>query len=315
MMNLSVYPLFLFYISAITDRIPLFQQKGFLWLTISTPLLAGMTVGGLYGAMTTAETQTFINSYLYRGFDGSLTGLALVQAVVHIICHIIFALQVVTVIVKGFRRIRRFNKTIQQLYADTENKELDEIPTILVLFIVTSLTSTVVNAIGRQMFVDDIILGIPSVAFSMLIFALSWVGMKQDFTIQDIPEEHEKETDQYGYAPAVPNSNNITIFQNLENMMSEQEIFLRNDLKLNDVAKLLGTNRTYLLQALNSCAHMTFKEYVNRKRIARAEELMAANPNQPKTEIAVLSGYNSMSSFYRNLTLYHTDSHPQKKNP
>ena len=86
--------------------------------------------------------------------------------------------------------------------------------------------------------------------------------------------------------------------------MNEQQIFLQNDLLLNDVAKLLGTNRTYLLQALSSCAHMTFKEYINRKRITYAEQLMAKNPQTPKTEIATRSGYNSMSSFYRNLALY-----------
>lgn len=311
MMNLSVYPLFLYYISAITDRTPLFLQKGFLWTTISIPLLAGITVGSLYSAMTAEEIQGFINIYLYRGFDGSLSGLALAQAVVHIICHIIFAIQVVMVIVKGFRRIKRFNKTIQQLYADTENKEIDKIPTILILFIVTSLASSIANIVGRQIFVDSIIIGIPALAFSALIFALSWVGMKQDFTIQDIPEEQEKETEQNESAPVIPNSHSVDIYQNLEAMMSEQEIFLRNDLKLNDVAKLLGTNRTYLLQALNSCAHMTFKEYINRKRIARAEELIAANPKTPKTEIAVLSGYNSMSSFYRNFALYHTEDIPQ----
>jgi YesN/AraC family two-component response regulator len=89
-------------------------------------------------------------------------------------------------------------------------------------------------------------------------------------------------------------------------MMNEQQTYLKNDLLLNDVAKLLGTNRTYLLQALSACAHMTFKEYINRKRIAHAEQLMAQNPLTPKTEIATLSGYNSMSSFYRNYSLYHS---------
>ena len=86
----------------------------------------------------------------------------------------------------------------------------------------------------------------------------------------------------------------------------EQQIFLEKDLLLNDVAKKLGTNRTYLLLALSSCAQMTFKEYVNRKRIAYAEQLMEENPFTPKTEIATRSGYNSMSSFYRNLGLYHS---------
>ena len=306
--NLLVYPLFLLYISAITDRTPLYRQKIFLWSVFLPPILACIAVGCLYAAMEPNERQIFITNYLYRGYESSLTGLALLQAWTHIICHVIFAIQVIIVIIRGFRRIRRFNKTIQLLYADTEDKEIEGIPTILILFIVTSLVSTVVNVIGKQIFVDTIILGLPSLAFSALIFALSWVGMHQDFTIQDIPEEHEKETetDNTEATTVIPSNQSIMIYERLEAMMNEQQTYLKNDLLLNDVAKLLGTNRTYLLQALNNCAQMTFKEYINRKRIAHAEQLMAQNPQTPKTEIATLSGYNSMSSFYRNYGQYHS---------
>lgn len=303
-LNLTVYPLFLLYISAITDRKPLSQQKRFLWSAFMLPVTAGIVVGGLYGAMDAGEAKAFITSYLYLGYETTLSGLALAQAWVHIVCHITFAIQVIIVIVRGFRRIRRFNKTVEQLYADTENKEIEAIPTILILFIVTSLVSTIVNVIGRQMFVDTVIIALPSVAFSALIFALSWVGMQHNFSMRDIPEEQEKETDDSEKVTAVPSANSIIIYEKLENLMNNEQIFLQNDLLLNDVAKLLGTNRTYLLQALSSCAHMTFKEYINRKRIAHAEQLIANNPLMPKTEIATRSGYNSMSSFYRNLGHY-----------
>ena len=306
--NLLVYPLFLLYISSITDRTPLYRQKSFLWSVFFPPILACMAVGSLYAAMEPNERQVFISNYLYHGYESSLTGLTLLQAWTHIICHVIFAIQVAVVIIRGFRRIRRFNKTVQQLYADTEDKEIEQIPTILILFIVTSVVSTVVNVIGKQIFVDTIILGLPSLAFSALIFALSWVGMHQNFTIQDIPEEHEKETetDNTEATTVIPSNQSIMIYERLEAMMNEQQTYLKNDLLLNDVAKMLGTNRTYLLQALNNCAQMTFKEYINRKRIAHAEQLMAQNPQTPKTEIATLSGYNSMPSFYRNYGQYHS---------
>ena len=130
--------------------------------------------------------------------------------------------------------------------------------------------------------------------------------MQQNFSVRDIPEEHEKETEDTKQTAETPSSTSILIYERLESMMNEQQIFLQKDLQLNDVAKLLGTNRTYLLQALSSCAHMTFKEYINHKRIAYAEKLMEENPLSPKTEIAARSGYNSMSSFYRNLGLYHS---------
>ena len=254
-LNLTVYPLFLLYISEITDRIPLSQQKSFLWSVFTPPIMAGIVVGCLYGVMDAGETKAFITNYLYHGH---------------------------------------------------ETREIQSIPTILILFIATSLASTIVNVIGRQMFVDNIIIALPSVAFSALIFALSWVGMQQNFSMRDIPEEQEKETEDTEQTDAPPSSTSILIYERLETMMNEQQVFLQKDLLLNDVAKQLGTNRTYLLQALSSCAHMTFKEYINHKRIAYAEQLMEENPLTPKVEIAARSGYNSMSSFYRNLGLYHS---------
>ena len=254
--------------------------------------------------VTTPPDSLHLDPFYAKYVD--VNGLPLIQTWVHIVCHAIFAIQVVVVVVRGIRRIRRFNNMVQQLYADTENKEMEEIPTILILFIVTSLFSAVVNFIGRQLFVDTIILGIPSLAFSALIFSLSWVGMQQNFTIHDIPEEQEKDTETTieENIPATPSKTNIMIYEKLEEMMNEQQFYLKTNLLLNDVAKQLGTNRTYLLQALSVCAHMTFKEYINRKRIAHAEQLMAENPQVSKTEIATLSGYNSMSSFYRNYSQY-----------
>ena len=304
MMNLLVYPLFLLYISAVTDRYPLYRKKTAQRLIIGIPLVAGIVVGGLYAAMDGTQIAQFITNYLYYGREEKLNGLPFCQAWTHICCHVVFAIQVVCVTIFGLKRIRHFNRTIHQLYADTENKEMDSIPAILILFIVTSLLSAVVNALGKEIFVDTITLGIPSLAFSILIFSLVWAGMQQDFTIRSFPEEPEMETGREENTVLTPSANIIQIYERLETMMHEQQTFLNHDLLLYDVAKQLGTNRTYLLQALSNCAHMTFKEYINRKRIAYAEKLIAESPQMPKTEIAELSGYNSMSAFYRNYGLY-----------
>ena len=65
--NLLVYPLFLLYISAITDRTPLSRQKSFLWSVILPPAIAGIVVGSLYAAMDSSEGKSFIIKYLYHG--------------------------------------------------------------------------------------------------------------------------------------------------------------------------------------------------------------------------------------------------------
>ena len=155
---------------------------------------------------------------------------------------------------------------------------------------------------------DSYVVAFPAVGFSILLATLVWLGITQHFTIHDIPQEQEDETQQDDTkAERVPTAQSAQLYAKLEDIMNEQQTYLQQDILLNDVAKLLGTNRTYLLRALSSCAHMTFKEYINRKRIAHAEQLIANNPTMPKSEIATLSGYNSQSSFYRNYNLYRSE--------
>lgn len=77
-----------------------------------------------------------------------------------------------------------------------------------------------------------------------------------------------------------------------------------HDLKLDDVVTLLFTNRTYLLNAIKSELGISFSEYVNRKRIDHAMRLQKNDPDILRQELAIRSGYNSVSSFYRNLKKY-----------
>jgi AraC-like DNA-binding protein len=84
-------------------------------------------------------------------------------------------------------------------------------------------------------------------------------------------------------------------------LMTDEQMYLMHDLRLDFVVQRLGTNRTYLLAALKQELGMTFNEYVNRRRIAHARQLMKANPSILKSDVAARSGYNSLSAFYRNL--------------
>ena len=77
---------------------------------------------------------------------------------------------------------------------------------------------------------------------------------------------------------------------------------MQPDLKLDDLARQLGTNRTYLLRAIKQDLKMTFSEYINRQRISYATTLMAHHPDWSKAEIANRVGYSSLSTFYRNLS-------------
>ena len=101
---------------------------------------------------------------------------------------------------------------------------------------------------------------------------------------------------------------NYLFADRLESVFSKGKIYLNATLTLNDLARELGTNRTYLSNYLNQQLHTTFYEYVNQWRVRRAKELLRAN-SLPLEDIALQSGFNSMSSF-RRYFIAHTGMSP-----
>ena len=104
-----------------------------------------------------------------------------------------------------------------------------------------------------------------------------------------------------------PQKEETTLIAKAIQLIEGEHLYLQYDLKLDDVATRLGTNRTYLIYALNEGKKMTFKEYINRLRIAYAQKLLSESPDMPKSEVASLCGYNTPSSFYRNWKKYESD--------
>lgn len=306
--NLVVYPLYLIYISEQTDLQPLSSKPllvGGVWVL---GLLGGVIIFTLYAVMDESETHEFINTFLYHDRSDGLEGTAWLQYVAHRTCQTIFAVEVVVVAMIGYRKIKRYNATLEQLCADTDDKSLRPIGIILQLLVVTGVLSFAVNYIGRQHFADSLWLAVPALVFSVLLFSITWVGLNYHTTLRDI--SNSKVTTGTTVEENKPASQNDqrAMKNQLEQLMMQERIFLRQDLRLDDVALMLGTNRTYLLATLRNEMGMTFKEYINRQRIAYAEELMRRVPNISKIEVASQSGYGTPSSFYRNMKAYgHSD--------
>ena len=306
--NLVVYPLYLIYISEQTDLQPLSSKPlmvGGVWVL---GLLGGVIIFTLYAVMDESETHEFINTFLYHDRSDGLEGTVWLQYVAHRTCQTIFAVEVVVVAMIGYRKIKRYNATLEQLCADTDDKSLRPIGIILQLLVVTGVLSFAVNYIGRQHFADSLWLAVPALVFSVLLFSITWVGLNYHTTLRDI--SNSKVTTGTTVEENKPASQNDqrAMKNQLEQLMMQERIFLRQDLRLDDVALMLGTNRTYLLATLRNEMGMTFKEYINRQRIAYAEELMRRVPNISKIEVASQSGYGTPSSFYRNMKAYgHSD--------
>jgi len=303
--NLAVYPEFLVYLYVLTDeRKPSLPLRITAMTYISLAVLSSGLVVTLYAMMSGDDQQQFITHYLYQTDRSQLTGLPLIQALVHDVCKVFFVLGVLSAVVIGGKRLRRYNLMVDQLYADTEDRSLRGLTTMLVWFLVTAAFSLLANALGRQWFMQEGNLGLSwlsltSVAFSVMLCGIGLMGLQRQFSVADIATDN---------APAEPfstrNERLQVVAADFVALMDGEQLYLQPDLRLDTVVKMMNTNRTYLIQALSLQMGITFTEYVNRRRIEHACRLMAQQPGLRRLDVATACGYSSLVTFYRNYKKY-----------
>ena len=294
--NLAVYPMFYIYIVSMTS--PESQLRRTWWYLIPSAVIGAM-VSTIYIMMSSHDLETFVRIVSYNEDFGSGTGLCQVMGYVRLAAKVIFAIEVVMVLVAGSHKISSYNKSLKAYYADTEGRELTIFQWFMYLFTICSFASIIFNFLGRYRFGDSVwMMAIPSLIFSSLLFGLGFIGFRHLFTIENLEQEEIAEASISESAPICESEK--TLIQRIEEVVTEQKLYLRHNLKVSDVAAELCTNRLYVSTAINDQMGVSFSDYINRKRIDYAIHLMRTHPQKTIYEIADLSGFSSDKSFYRN---------------
>lgn len=84
--------------------------------------------------------------------------------------------------------------------------------------------------------------------------------------------------------------------------------YLNSKLTINDVAKVVYSNRLYISRAINQCTGRNFCQFVNYYRIAYAIESFRSNPDLKVGEISGMSGFNSPVTFNVAFHLFMNDN-------
>lgn len=296
--NITVYPLYLIYIIRLTSK-----WRAVYWLMLLPGLLAIMATGTGYIVMTDEEDRMFVHNYLYHNSQTGLTDMALFQAYIRQFCKLVFAIEVIATVVIGSMMIRRYDRMVDEFYADTDDKSMRNIQSILYLVLTIAVLSFIVNIIGRARFTDhEIILTTTSLMFSALLFAIGYEGLHRHFSIIDMRTNKEQVANDD--SAALKDAVNRSMTERIIALVENDKIYLQPDLKLDDLAQMMHTNRTYIYQAVNQQMGISFNEFINRYRIAHAKRLMASDPTLSMNDVALQSGFASLSSFYRNMKKY-----------
>ena len=100
---------------------------------------------------------------------------------------------------------------------------------------------------------------------------------------QEVPCEDEQESD---------------LIERICQVMDEKQLYLNPNLKVDDIALALNTNRRAIADCINN-HRGTFRQFINTYRLAFAQKLLRSNPDITITEVWMSAGFSSESSFFR----------------
>ena len=82
-----------------------------------------------------------------------------------------------------------------------------------------------------------------------------------------------------------------------EDLIVTEQLFLKQGIRISDIASMLETNRTYVSRLVNNTYNMSFSDYINTLRIDYAEQYLMHHKDAKQSDIATACGFPNASAF------------------
>lgn len=122
----------------------------------------------------------------------------------------------------------------------------------------------------------------------LILVAGGWIYWKR---------RHRKATPEVEESPSEEATYQLLL--RIRQHMDEQRPYLNSELKVRDIANYLGTNSRYISYCIKRVEQCTFSAYINKHRVAYAQQLMRRHPDIKLTEVYLKSGFANEISFFR----------------
>jgi AraC-like DNA-binding protein len=248
----------------------------------------------------------------------------------------VFNVQIVVYSIKAYKKYRKHRSYIGNHFSYTENVSLNWTLALIVCFILLFAMNAVLYLVGfKQHFASQIFYNISMLAITL--FA-GYRGMLQKdllqpeinpvlqlTTLSEIKEEQNEEANLRTFYQIEPESTNdeksateshpaaaekyagsgltqqqkMQLIHKLENLMTNEKIFINSDLSIEDVALRLDTRTKNVSQIINEHYQRNFYNFINQYRIAEAQRLLNTKEFEKYSILGIAQsvGFVSKSTF------------------
>lgn len=311
--TLLVIPTMYLYFRSMTHE-GQFTWKDYIWFFPA--LFVGIGTSVLYFAMDKTEVVGYVKSVLIdrtQVVDYSETIYKLHRFISVELYNLTALIQILGAGTCAVINLRGYHRRLREFYSDMDDKSMDTDNKILFWFLLT--IPLAVGIIGpKRTFWEGypILASLYFMAWTAVYFALLYYGSQKKYTVENLARDIEQadfdsvlnnydlsEENEEDMGGTIEINKYTKYLQSFQKLIEEDHIFLQSDLRADEVAAKIYTNRTYLSRMLKEELKCTFSDYINQKRIEYAQKLMHGNPNIKLAELADKSGFSNINSFGR----------------
>ncbi len=192
----------------------------------------------------------------------------------------------------GYSKARKYTDYIHANYSNADEMDIGWVRHMFLLCFFGQLLWIVASLAGNLL-IDCIYYVLAVVLWHMMC---EYIRYMRSVDIEFPDDEEEEEA----CCENLSSEKCYAFAGDVDNVMQQERLWLNPNLSLNDLARKLSTNRTYLSNYFSNVRQTTFYDYVNELRIVNeGMPLVLEHREYTLDYIAQLSGFNSLSTFRR----------------
>ena len=133
------------------------------------------------------------------------------------------------------------------------------------------------------------------IILSVSIFILSYTSLSDD--INSIGSEDIRPVISIATDASLDNVNEGALRRRFEDLVLKKQMFLKQGIRISDIASMLNTNRTYISKLVNNTYNMSFSDFINTLRIDYAKQYLLQHNEAKQSDIATACGFPNASAF------------------
>lgn len=133
------------------------------------------------------------------------------------------------------------------------------------------------------------------VIMAIILYLFIYIRKHQKRQIDELPDDVQEQDP----VVAISDEASARLMERIYEVMETQKLYQDSNLKVNDLAAALGTNRRTVSDCINSQKGCNFTQFVNIYRVEHAKRAMLQNPDKKIADIYIESGFANEGSFFR----------------